>query len=119
MLITNRRNTPFGQYDGFATHLLIGETNSGSAEISIQITDVEPDGMQFLHSHEQEQCYFIVSGVGRIIIDDVFEDVASGDAVFIPSNAVHGIKNTGRHALTYLTANRAFGQKREKELWPA
>ncbi len=118
MLITNRRNTSFGQYEGFTTHLLVGERNSGSTEISIQITDVEPDGMQFLHSHEQEQCYYIVSGTGRITIDNVSEGVTAGDAVFIPSNAVHGIKNTGQHTLIYITANRAFGERREKELWP-
>ena len=55
MLITNRKNTKFGQYDGFSTHLLIGELNSGSKEISIQITEVMPGEMQFIHSHEQEQ----------------------------------------------------------------
>jgi mannose-6-phosphate isomerase-like protein (cupin superfamily) len=70
MLITNRKNTKFGKYDGFSTNLLIGEINSGSKEISIQITDVEPNGMQFLHSHCQEQCYYIISGTGLIIIDD-------------------------------------------------
>ncbi len=118
MLIANRQNTPFGQYEGFKTHLLSGEGNSGSREISIQITDVEPDGMQFLHSHEQAQCYYIVSGVGRITIDGVSEDVTSGDAVFIPSNAVHGIENTGQLTLVYVTANQAFGETREKELWP-
>ena len=42
MLITNRTNTRFGKYDGFSTNLLIGELNSGSKEISIQITDVDP-----------------------------------------------------------------------------
>jgi hypothetical protein len=55
MLITNRKNTRIGKYDGFETNLLIGETNSGSKDISIQLTDVEPNGMQFVHSHEQEQ----------------------------------------------------------------
>jgi len=117
MLITNKRNTPFGQYEGFSTHLLIGEINSGSADVSIQVTEVEPDGMQFLHSHEQAQCYYILSGVGQITIDELSEEVKEGDAIFIPSNAIHGIKNTGNHTLTYLTANQAFGRRREKEIW--
>jgi len=117
-LITNKRNTPFGKYDGFSTHLLMGEINSGSTEISIQITEVEPDGMQFLHAHVQEQCYYILAGAGLMSIDDVSEEVKEGDAVFIPSNATHGIKNVGRRTLIYLTANRAFGKKREKEIWP-
>ena len=70
MLITNKENTAIGKYDGFSTNLLIGESNSGTKEISIQITDVEPNGMQFIHSHEEEQCYYIVSGSGKMFIDD-------------------------------------------------
>lgn len=117
MLITNRENTKFGKYDGFSTNLLIGEMNSGSKEISIQITDVEPNGMQFLHSHSQEQCYYIISGSGLIIIDDLSKEVREGDAIFIPSNSTHGIKNIGKNKLTYLTANRAFGKQKESEIW--
>ena len=33
MIVTNRKNTKFGKYDGFSTNLLIGEINSGSKEI--------------------------------------------------------------------------------------
>lgn len=62
MLITNRKSTRFGKYDGFSSNLLIMEINTGSKEISIQKTDVEPRGMQFLHSHKEEQCYYIISG---------------------------------------------------------
>ena len=118
MIVTNRKNTKFGKYDGFSTNLLIGETNSGSKEISIQLTDVEPNGMQFLHSHSQEQCYYIISGSGLIVIDDLSKEVREGDAIFIPSNSTHGIKNIGKTNLTYLTANQAFGKQRESEIWP-
>jgi mannose-6-phosphate isomerase-like protein (cupin superfamily) len=117
MIVTNRKNTKFGKYDGFSTNLLIGEINSGSKEISIQITDVEPNGMQFLHSHRQEQCYYIISGSGLIIIDDLSKEVHEGDAIFIPSNSTHGIKNIRKTNLTYLTANQPFGKQKESEIW--
>jgi len=118
MLITNKQNTRRGMYRGFTTHLLVGEANSGSREISIQITDVEPGEMQFLHAHEQEQCYYIISGTGAMIVDDQTAEVQAGEAVFIPSNASHGIKNTGPDILIYLTANQPFGAQREQEIWP-
>ncbi|MDA3896375.1 MAG: cupin domain-containing protein [Desulfobacteraceae bacterium] len=118
MLITNNENTNIGKYDGFSTNLLIGESNSGSKEISIQLTDVEVSGMQFLHSHEQEQCYYIISGIGKMLIDNQMRKVKTGDAVFIPSNSMHGIENIGETVLTYLTANKAFGKQRESEIWP-
>ena len=97
---------------------MIGESNSGSKEISIQITDVDPNSMQFLHSHEQEQCYYILSGFGKMLIDDQTQKVKKGDAIFIPSNSMHGIENIGEEILTYLTANKAFGKLREAEIWP-
>jgi mannose-6-phosphate isomerase-like protein (cupin superfamily) len=117
MLITNRDNTRKGNYEEFSTNLLVGELNSGSKEISIQISDIIPGGEQFLHRHEQEQCYYIISGTGLMLIDDEEAEVKAGDSVFIPSNANHGIRNIDKDTLTYLTANKAFGKEREKEIW--
>lgn len=118
MVITSRNNTDRGVYEGFSTNLLLGESNTGSREISIQITDVEPEGMQFIHSHEEEQCYYIISGSGLIFINDEEQRVGPGDAIFIPSGSEHGIKNVGSEVLTYLTANKAFGKEREAQIWP-
>ena len=118
MLIVNSSNTHRGDYEGFTTNLLIGELNSGSKEISIQITEVEVSGSQFLHRHEQEQCYYIISGVGMIMVDGETRKVEQGDAILIPPNAEHGIENIGESGLVYLTANRSFGKERELEIWP-
>lgn len=118
MIIKSRGNSDRGVYDGFSTALLLGESNTGSKEISIQITDVDVGKMQFIHSHEEEQCYYIITGLGTVIIDDEERDLLPGDAVFIPSGSEHGIKNRGDSTLTYLTANRPFGLKREAEIWP-
>ena len=118
MLVTKTESVSSGSYEGFATWLLIGESTSGSKEISIQITEVEPEGMQFLHSHEEQQCYYVVRGMGLIYIDEEERQVHEGDAIFIPSNATHGIKNIGREKLVYLTANRAFGTEKEQAIWP-
>ena len=118
MLVTKNQSVSSGSYEGFATWLLIGESNSGSKEVSIQITEVEPQGMQFLHSHEEAQCYYIVRGIGLMYIDEEESSVGEGDAIFIPSNATHGIRNIGREKLVYLTANRPFGIDKERAIWP-
>jgi quercetin dioxygenase-like cupin family protein len=119
MLVTNSEYVSYGSYDGFKTWLLIGESNSGSKEISIQMTEVEPQAMQFLHSHQEAQCYYVVRGKGLMIIDEEERPVVEGDAIFIPPNASHGIKNIGSEKLAYLTANRAFGVEKESSIWPA
>jgi len=118
MLITKSESVWCGSYEGLKTWLLIGESNSGSKEISIQITEVEPQGMQFLHAHEEPQCYYVVRGTGLMIIDEEERGVRDGEAIFIPSNATHGIKNIGSERLVYLTANKAFGVEKERSIWP-
>ncbi|MBT8338441.1 MAG: cupin domain-containing protein [Desulfatitalea sp.] len=118
MLVSNKKNSNKGNYAGLSTNLLIGELNSGSKEISIQTTDVQPKEMQPIHSHEEEQCYYIISGSGMMLIDEQRKEVKEGDAIFIPSNSKHGIINIAEQVLTYLTANKAFGKKREAEIWP-
>jgi quercetin dioxygenase-like cupin family protein len=52
-----------------------------------------------------------------MFIDGEGRKVYSGDAVFIPGGSTHGIKNNALETLTYLTANKAFGVSREKEIW--
>jgi quercetin dioxygenase-like cupin family protein len=119
MIICNRKNSPTGQYDGFVTYLLIGEESVGAKKISIQITDVDEDSEQFLHSHKPEQCCYIIEGKGLITVDDESREVFAGDAIYIPSNSRHGIKNIANGTLKYLTANSpCFGKIKEAELWP-
>ena len=53
-------------------------------------------------------------------IEDEFREVKAGDAIFIPSNLKHGIKNTGNDTLEYLTANApVFNEQYETALWPS
>ena len=75
---------------------------------------------QPIHSHEPEQCYYIIKGQGLMIIEDESKEVSDGDAVLIPSNRKHGIKNIGNTILEYLTANSpVFSEEYEDSLWPA
>lgn len=117
MLVTNYNNVKTGTYTKLKTALLIGEINSGSKDISIQISHIEPTGEQEIHTHSQCQCYYILAGEGKMIIDNETRNVKLGDAVFIPANSLHGIQNIGDKILTYLTVNQAFGIEKENEIW--
>ncbi|MHC4479191.1 MAG: cupin domain-containing protein [Planctomycetota bacterium] len=120
MILCNKRNSPTGQYDGFVTYLLIGEENVGAKNISIQITDVDENGEQFLHSHKPEQCYYIIEGKGLMTVDDETREVFAGDAIYIPSHSQHGIRNIANGPLKYLTANSpCFGKIQETKIWPS
>lgn len=60
-----------------------------------------PDAL-FLHSHAQVEVYYVLSGVGSVHIEGQEYPVRAGSAVFIPGNAVHGVRNTGAQALELL-----------------
>ncbi len=52
-------------------------------------------------------------------IEDESEKISTGDAVHIPANLKHGIKNIGNELLQYLTANSPlFAKEYEDKLWP-
>lgn len=47
------------------------------------------------HSHLQAEVYHFLSGSGVVFIDGVEDAVYTGSTVFIPGNAIHGVRNTG------------------------
>ena len=100
--------------------MLISPRNAKSKNLSLQISEVPAGSGQPIHNHEPEQCYYIIKGNGLMTIEDEFREVKAGDAIFIPSNLKHGIKNTGNDTLEYLTANApVFNEQYETALWPS
>lgn len=115
---TNSRNT--GRLSMLTSWMLISPRNAKSKNLSIQISEVPAGSGQPIHNHEPEQCYYIIKGNGLMTIEDEFREVKAGDAIFIPSNLKHGIKNTGDDTLEYLTANApVFNEQYETALWPS
>ncbi|HHW01753.1 MAG TPA: cupin domain-containing protein [Thermoanaerobacterales bacterium] len=55
---------------------------------------VYPGGSVPLHSHEQEEVYFIVSGKGIMHVNDERENVESGSYIYIHPNSTHMLENT-------------------------
>jgi mannose-6-phosphate isomerase-like protein (cupin superfamily) len=118
MKLFKRSNTALGGHDGFTTWLLVGASNSTAKEVSLQLTHVDVGVQHPVHSHVEEQVYFILLGRGSLRVGDEETAVAQGDAVFIPSNALHGIRNTGDTDLEYVTCNSPFSLEKERLLWP-
>lgn len=114
----NTRNT--GKLEILTSHMLISPQNSSCKNLSIQVSEVPVGSEQPVHAHEPEQCYYIISGKGLMIIEDEKREVSAGDAVYIPPDKKHGIKNTGNEVLKYLTANSpCFTKEYEDRFWPA
>lgn len=121
MEIFNRRNSRnTGKLEILTSFMLISPQNSSTQSLSVQVSEVPVGSEQPIHMHEPEQCYYIIKGKGLMIIEDESKEVMSGDAIYIPSNKKHGIKNMGDEVLEYLTTNSpVFSKEYEDSLWPS
>jgi len=63
------------------------------------VAELAPGGRLNLHRHIQPEIYFIIEGQGIVTIDGKESLVGPGSAVFIPSDAEHGIRNEFDHDL--------------------
>ena len=115
---SNSKNT--GQLPILTSWMLVSSQNSSTQNISLQVSEIPISSEQPVHNHAPEQCYYIIKGKGLMIIEEETREVTAGDAVHIPSNKKHGMKNIGNDTLEYLTANSpVFGKQYENTLWPA
>ena len=56
-----------------------------------------------LHHHEEQEIYFILSGIGEILMSgSECKSVTVGDSIYIPNSLPHGVKNTGDTDLIFL-----------------
>jgi mannose-6-phosphate isomerase-like protein (cupin superfamily) len=105
--------------DNITSYLLTSEAASGARFITTSLVEMGLGGEQSLHSHETEQCYFILEGNGMMTVGNEAREVTSGMSIFIPSNTPHGLINTGENILRYLSAGSPpFGKRSEIDLWP-
>jgi quercetin dioxygenase-like cupin family protein len=113
----NSKNT--GRLPILTSWMLISPQSSSTRGISLQISEIPFGSEQPMHNHDPEQCYYLIKGKGLMIIEEETREVSAGDAIYIPSNRRHGIKNLGDGVLEYLTANSpVFGEQYENTLWP-
>ena len=115
----NKEQAPQYERDGIRSYLLVAESTTGAKHITTTLVEMNHGGLQKPHSHETEQCYIIIEGQGLMRVDDDKQIVNAGDTIFIPSNSLHGLENTGKGVLKYLSAGSpVFGCEKEKKLWP-
>jgi mannose-6-phosphate isomerase-like protein (cupin superfamily) len=97
MLIINRDkaniiNTPHGS----EIRPLMDRTTSAIQKCSLAEEILPPGAAVGKHFHrETEEVYYILSGTGEMTVGEETAEVSAGDAVYIPVNNVHTLKNTG------------------------
>ena len=95
--------------NGLTSYFMCGRGDADTDALAITWVTVEPGKRQRLHNHPEVQVYIIIVGEGTMQVSDESQIVRAGDLIYIPSNAMHGITNTGDEMLQYISAaNPAF-----------
>ena len=74
--------------------LLIDSSITKSSDLSVGLLKIIPNEQLALHHHSPKEIYLIKKGAGLLLTPNKSFDVKSGDLVFIPEDAIHGVKNT-------------------------
>ena len=90
--------------NGVSWRTLLSADRTPTDSLTIGIAEIAPGSPDefHLHHHEPAEAYFILSGTGAMSIDGEVQNVRTGSAIFVPSNSVHAIANTGSDVLRLL-----------------
>ncbi|MFW6062116.1 MAG: cupin domain-containing protein [Planctomycetota bacterium] len=81
-------------------NLVGGASPIEASNFSMGYVILEPKGGQVpWHNQEQEEVYFIVSGQGEMCLGEEKHQMATGQAVYIPSGTFHQLTNLGDEPL--------------------
>jgi quercetin dioxygenase-like cupin family protein len=89
---------------GVSWRTLISADRTPTDSLTVGLAEIEPGAADelHLHRHEPAEAYYILAGTGVVSIDGEIHDIRAGSTIFVPSNAVHAVGNTGVDVLRLL-----------------
>jgi quercetin dioxygenase-like cupin family protein len=88
---------------------LFSREETATSRLTAGVAELAPDARFNVHRHPPPETYHVLEGQGIVTLDGVEHQVVQGSAVFIPGNAWHGIRNTGRSRLRLYYVLQADG----------
>ncbi len=86
---------------GVDGRVIIGK-NDGADNFCMRVFEISTGGNTPRHSHDWEHEMFAYSGAGEVFGNGQWNKIKAGDAIFVPSNEEHQIRNTGKELLTMI-----------------
>lgn len=103
MPIVRTADLPIHQLPGLTHRTVAGHAQDvSSMEVWHQI--MAPGAETPVHRHACEEVIFILSGSGRLTLEDQVSDFQADSTLIIPPDAVHQLTNTGRGDLVLIAA---------------
>jgi quercetin dioxygenase-like cupin family protein len=87
-----------GPAKGVAARGLLGKAD-GAANFCMRVFEIAPGGHTPRHAHPWEHEMFVHAGAGEVLGNGQWRTMEAGNALLIPGNEEHQMKNTGREAL--------------------
>lgn len=104
MFIRSKNTADKRERSGLTSFFMFGRGDAGEDQLAVTMVDIEPGAKQRLHNHPEVQVYVIIAGTGQMQVGDDTQTVNPGDLIYIPTNQMHGIENTGDSTLSYVSA---------------
>lgn len=80
--------------------LLLSEFSVGAKNLSMGVNVTDVGSMIPKHAHEGgEEAMFIISGKGKLVLEDEEQEVRPGMAIYMPPGVEHSIVNMGEEEL--------------------
>ena len=80
----------------------VGDGTTPTGNLCSGLAHLEPGGWLGLHRHTAPEVYQVLTGEGIVTLEGIEHEVRAGSAVYIPSDAEHGIRNSGGTPLEFL-----------------
>jgi len=94
----SRQFTDHPKFSGVKIAALV--TGRDTDTVSISQLIIEPGITIPVHTHvPQVDSILVVSGRGEGFVNGEWQEIASGDYLFVPPEVEHGIRNTGKEPL--------------------
>ncbi len=119
MNLLQKDSAPRYARDNIVSYLLASALTCQAQRLTITLVEMQPGGVQHIHSHAPEQMYYILEGSGLMTVNSEQRPVQAGDCIFFSAFDRHGLQNTGGTPLRYLSAaSPSFNAEECRQLWP-
>ena len=82
--------------------LLVGGERTPSRGLTVGICEIPPGAALLLHHHAPGEVYYVTEGEGVTEVAGVVTPIGPGTALYIPPDAPHRTRNTGRVPLRFV-----------------
>ena len=91
------------EHYGALSKLLVTPENSDTKYFDFRLSIYQPNGRVSPHAHrKQESVFYIIKGVGAVVLDKKKYLVEPGMVVYVPAGVEHSITNTGTEDLMFI-----------------